>query len=483
MKIRSKLILAVALLIVVHLTSATLAIRAVNRNARNTDLYTRMRELGQLAADLRTDIYHQLASGAGAPSPLREPIGIGWPHYALDDIEVQIRLADHEFDKHHWTGLRDSIVAMHETGMLAASENGTLREAEHHIRSLRNKFSLRESEAIATIAMASYGARVAMTIAGVLTVALFLLYLLIVWKWLVRPIEQLQRSTDILGTGSLDHRVDLHGKNELAELGRRLDAMAGSLARQQRELLEARELSAIGELCTNVAHGLRNPLASLRASAQLAGRRAGDAEETKLSLLEIIRQVDRVDKRITQLFEFSRPCHIKRRPATFVDVAHTAIDEVCQLAASKNVKLAMIDETNGRSWAFDDTQIAEAVSELATNAIHHCEEDDHVSIIGSFREPDSSLNGCLIVAVSDSGRGMPPHVAQRAFDLFFTSRNGGSGMGLAMVRRAVERHGGEIQIDSEEGMGTTVTLVIPGGRISVAAPAPLTGGRPSNERV
>lgn len=464
MTLRTRLNLAVAALIIVHLISAAFALRAVSRNAENTNLYMRMRESGQLAADIRTDIYNRLARASGAETPLKEPRSIDWPRYALDDIEVQIRLAESEFERTHWAGLRHAIVAMSEAQAMAGTmeDMEILREAEHHIRALRNDFGERESKAIAAAALTGLEARMAISIAVGLTVVLFLIYLFIVGRWLVRPIEALKTSADILATGRLSHRVTVDGKSELSDLGRRFNMMAQSLKRHQKELVESRELSAIGELCTNVAHGLRNPLASLRASAQLAGRRAGDAEETKLSLLEIVRQVDRLDERISRLFEFSRPCRVDAAPTTFLELADQVREEVKGLTQSHGVSFMVEDRTDGTRCLLDRTQLVGAIAELVANATVHCGDEGHVIFRGEQASGQGGDGGhCWRLQVTDDGCGMTEEVKARAFDLFFTSRVAGTGMGLAMVRRAVQRHGGRVRIESEPGHGTVITVEIP----------------------
>lgn len=463
MTLRTRLNLAVAALIIVHLLSAAFALRAVSRNAENTNLYMRMRESGQLAADIRTDIYNQLALAAGAESPLKQPRSIVWPRYALDDIDVQIRLGETEFDRMHWTGLRDAIVAMSESRAQIGGTNhkAVLRKAEHHIRTLRNEYGERESRAIAAAAMTGFEARIAISVAVGLTVILFLTYLFIVQRWLVKPIEALKNSADILATGRLSHRVTVDGNSELSDLGRRFNMMAQNLKRHQKELVESRELSAIGELCTNVAHGLRNPLASLRASAQLAGRRAGDAEETKLSLLEIVRQVDRLDERISCLFEFSRPCRVEAEPTTFAQLAGQVREEVGGLTGSQGVSYSEEDRTDGTPCMLDRMQIVGAVSELVANATVHCGDEGQVTFRGEIIGGASDGRAGWRLQVADNGCGMTEEVKARAFDLFFTSREAGTGMGLAMVRRAVQRHGGRIIIDSEPGHGTVLTVEIP----------------------
>ncbi len=464
MTIRFKLNMAVATLIAVFLVAAFYALLAVNRNAENTHLYSRMRELGQLTSDIRTDIYYQFAVAADRIKPALHPSGAGWPDYALEDIDIQITLAETGVERIHWERLREGISAMNVASGAFEGDTVTelLRDAEYHLQALRSQYSLREYDAIAVAASTSFTAQVAISIACVLTVLLFLSYLIMVRDWLVKPIEVLKRSADAIGMGGLEHRVPLQGNNELVALGRRLDAMVARLSEHQKALLEARELSAIGELCTNVAHGLRNPLASLRASAQLAGRRAGDPEETQLAVLEILRQVDRLNGRITRLFEFSRPEQMDKHCTTFAELAQSARAEVLQSLREKNVAMIIEDSTDRNVWCVDRCALAGVLTELVTNAAHHSEAGGQIVVSGCAIVSGPNTARQLQVEVIDGGSGMAEATLEQAFDLFYTNRRDGTGMGLAMVRRAVERHGGDVRIASKLDRGTTVTVTVPG---------------------
>lgn len=467
MTVRAKLNFAVAALILVFLTSAGFALSAVSKNAERTQLYSRMRDLGRLTSDIRTDIYHQLAFADGGSSPRKEPTAIGWPEYVYDDIDVQIHLAETDRERENWGRLRAAIGAINqqlEQGISNPQE--PLRDAEHFLRELRSRYDLLESQAIAAAASTAFRAQVAISLAGILTVVLFLVYLIIVRDWLIHPIRVLKQSADTIGEGRLDYRVPLHGRDELAELARRIDHMAARLSEHQQALLESRELSAIGELCANVAHGLRNPLASLRVSAQLAGRRAGDAEETRIALLEIIRQVDRLNERITRLFEFSRFERPQLNETTFSMIARSGLIDLTDLPGKRGIELRVEDNTGDTVWLLDTEAIAGVVSELVLNAVHHSEPGGWVLIRGSRESGLGSSVQNLVIRVIDCGKGMAPATVEKAFDLFFTARENGTGMGLAMARRAIERLGGTITLESEPDRGTTVTTVLPSRFVS-----------------
>ncbi|MFQ5413183.1 MAG: ATP-binding protein [Phycisphaerae bacterium] len=475
MTIRSKLNLSVATLITVFVVSMAITMAAVVKNADKTQEYSRMREQSRFTSDITTDIYHHLAAQAGVIGLPEAPEATAWPQYALDDIDSQIRLAGDEHERAHWRRVHHAVT-------LLAPKDGrpptrdevvdAVATARVNLRALRMHFGQAEAESIAEVAASSLRAEVAIGAAAALMILLFLVYVIMVRDSLVRPIEVIKASADIIGDGRLDHRVPLSGTDELAELAKRLDAMAASLAKHQAELIAARELSAIGSLCTNVAHGLRNPLAAIRASAQLAERRTTSGPARQM-IRDLVKQADRMDQRITKMFRFSQPLELRRDCVVFAELARAAHAHARPLLDARHVTLVTEDNTGDALWCLDHEQLAEAVAELLTNAAYHSDKGDQIILRGSGAVAagtgEASGNGHaagerhggrLTLQVIDVGTGMPQPTLDKAFDMFFTGRPNGSGMGLGLVRRIVEKHDGSITIESQVGQGTTVTIVL-----------------------
>ncbi len=467
MAIRWKLNLTFFAFLAVFLGASYVAVSAVNTAAENGRLYSRLRSFGQLTSDIRTDMYFTLA-GLDEAMPA-EPASqrVAWPEYTLDDIEVQVRLAEDDTEREAWITVRAAIsrlaAAMVVSPASQSEVNAALREAERALRKLRSMYELMEHESIVATAEAGLRAQVAVGVACALIVVLFVAYLVLVRDWLVTPINVLRASTDAIGAGDLEHRVPLSGSDELAGLARRIDAMASSLSQQQSELVEAKELSAIGELCANVAHGLRNPLASIRASAQLAQRQCDSDIAFAGMLGDVIGQADRMDDRITQLFEFSRQTELLRDCVTFRDLASAAAAEARSVLEARGVELEVEDDVGPRIWCLDGEKVTVALTELVVNAAHHSPEGSTVVIRGQSDKPSNGSPRALRVQVADRGAGIAVATLERIFKLFFTTRAEGTGIGLAMVRRVAKRHGGDVDVTSVAGEGTTATLTLPGG--------------------
>ncbi len=474
MTIRWKLNLAVIALITIFLLTAAFTMRVVRATAEHTRTYSRMRELAELISGIDAGIHRHPAAARGLIPASDGPASLGWLQYALHDIDTQIRLAESDEERELWSNLRHAVAALENSDpastadppesllaiRTAAAMGEVVRAAEESLRALRNIYQAAEYDSIASASEKSLRAQQAIWIAGSLTALLFLVYVIMVRDWLVRPIELLKSAADAIGAGELDCRVPLKGNDELAQLARRLEAMASRLAVHQAALLKARELSAIGELCTNVAHGLRNPLAAIRTSAQPAKRRDATPEQLERIIRDVMRQTDRMDERITKLFEFSRPQEPHLDWATFRQIALTAQAHTRSLVNEREVRLTIDDHSGEAKWYVDRDELAEALAELVTNAVTHSAAGSEVIIRGELLSPSKDAGKRLQIQIIDHGAGMGPAEVGKAFNLFFSRRPDGTGMGLAIVRRSVEKHGGEVTLASEVGSGTIVTITL-----------------------
>jgi len=222
------------------------------------------------------------------------------------------------------------------------------------------------------------------------------------------------------------------------------------LAVQQKRLINNETYVALGEVSSAVAHSLRNPLASIRSSAELA--QAFDEGPAQRNINDIISQVDRMSQWIRQLLQSLRPLNDE---AVAVDLPQ-ALQESLQTFA---VPLA-------RSGVTLDLQPLPAVqvlghpallrqifSSLIANALESMEQGGklRVEVVRHDRRG-------LTLRLSDSGKGMTEQQQRMAFRPFFTTKQGGLGVGLVLVKRIMERFGGAVKLSSSLGHGTRVSL-------------------------
>ena len=216
------------------------------------------------------------------------------------------------------------------------------------------------------------------------------------------------------------------------------------------------QLAAVGELAAGIAHEIRNPLASISGSVQVLSNEllVGSAERRLMEI--IVSESNRLSKILEDFLRFVRPQ--ERRVAVF-DVA-TAVAEVMDLfRLSDEVSDAHSIELDvsppSSLLAGDRDQIRQIVYNVAKNAVHAMSAGGTLTVVG--REEDAWYS----IRFTDTGRGMSEEELSRLFTPFSTAFDGGTGLGMAIVRRIVEDHGGAIDAESRPGEGTTVTVLLP----------------------
>ena len=224
------------------------------------------------------------------------------------------------------------------------------------------------------------------------------------------------------------------------------------LREQQRQLVEADALAIVGEISAAVAHSIRNPLGSIRSSAELQRELAGDADGT---LTEIMRNVDRVETLVRSMLAYAadmpeRGLHTDLA-ALVTDVAGRFAPELGRQGKRLEIDLA---PGLGRVAA-DPVLLAQILQSLLTNAAEASADGGRVSLSGRREAGDAVLE------VSDTGVGIEPGRMASIFKPFHTSKPRGLGMGLALTHRVVKRLGGAVEIESHPQQGTTVRVRLP----------------------
>ncbi|PKN50349.1 MAG: hypothetical protein CVU58_01300 [Deltaproteobacteria bacterium HGW-Deltaproteobacteria-16] len=225
--------------------------------------------------------------------------------------------------------------------------------------------------------------------------------------------------------------------------------------REMEEKLErSRRLAALGRMAAGIAHEIRNPLGTLRGFAQYFGGQAQDGSAKRYAEL-MIGEVDRLNRTISALLQFAKP----REPEFEKVVLGELLTKTAQLLADdfKNHAVAFgLDVPEEDIFLEADPDLfIQVLLNLLQNALAAVEEDGSI-VLGARR-----YNDAVHVWVRDNGKGMTPEEQARMFDPFFSTRKTGTGLGLAVVHNIVEQHHARIDVESENGKGTTVTLVLP----------------------
>jgi signal transduction histidine kinase len=280
----------------------------------------------------------------------------------------------------------------------------------------------------------------------------------VISRSLARPVADLTRAMAVVGAGDLDHPIHATSRDEIGDLARALERMTGQLRASREQLVQAEKLASIGEMSAAVAHGLRNPLASLRAAAQLVRRHPGSPSATE-HLDAIIDEVDRLDRRISHLLSFSRPAPFHPVSESLPRLIEELLPAVAAPLDEHRVELEMAVPASLPQVRVDPMQLEQALLEIVSNALDAMPDGGRLRI-GAF-VADGASPGDVVVEVTDTGGGIPDHVLPSVCEPFFTTRQEGTGLGLAIAKRYLEQNGGRLEIVSRPGVGTTVRLRLP----------------------
>jgi two-component system sensor histidine kinase HydH len=226
-----------------------------------------------------------------------------------------------------------------------------------------------------------------------------------------------------------------------------------TLIDQQRRLVEAEALCVIGEMSAAVAHGIRNPLASIRSSAELA--LDGDLASTRKNANDIIVQIDRLGKWVRDLLAFSRPLSGENQRIDLVSLVDGCLVNFTTQLEKNRVVCEFVRPPSGVPAVIGERALAtQALANVVANAIEAMPQG------GSLRleiRPAAKHKGVSVV-VSDTGPGMSRAEVDLVFKPYYTTKRHGLGLGMALVKRIMERFGGDIAMESREGEGTRVKL-------------------------
>lgn len=295
---------------------------------------------------------------------------------------------------------------------------------------------------------------------GVL-IATLVLGSLLAWamaRSLSRPINDLRRAMAIVGAGNLDHPVQIDSQDEIGDLARAFAGMTDRLREAQSQLVQSEKLASLGEMAAGVAHGLRNPLSSLRASAQLVLKHPNSPAAGE-QLQAIIHEVDRLDRRINHLLTFSRPAPFRPGAQRVDPLVQSVLPTFADRIKAQGVTLELAIDSSLPEIAVDPIKVEQALLEVIGNALDAMPNGGRLEI-GATTAGNADRKA-IAVTVTDTGRGISPDTLREVGQPFFTTRPEGTGLGLATARRFIEQHGGKLELQSQVGVGTTVSIWLP----------------------
>ena len=278
---------------------------------------------------------------------------------------------------------------------------------------------------------------------------------------LTQRLERLQNGVQKWGEGDLSIRVNESGQDEVADLGRRFN----QAAERVQTLIQSHEalLASQKSLLANASHELRSPLTRIRMGLELMGSDAPSA-----SRLEISRNITELDQLIEEILLASR---LDARDANLgsvesVDLIGLAAEECARVGAELILDLDPAWRAAQTSAPGDAALPVQGVAKLLRRAVRNLLENAHRHAAGTITLGLSQTAGHAVIRVCDQGPGVPPDLRERIFEPFYrlpgaTERDGGVGLGLALVKSIALRHGGSVHCEDHAGGGACFVMQLP----------------------
>jgi signal transduction histidine kinase len=263
---------------------------------------------------------------------------------------------------------------------------------------------------------------------------------------ITQPLQRLVEAARAIGRGELEGEIGVETRDEIGELAWTLNDMRRSILARDQQLQM---------MLAGIAHEVRNPLGGMALFVGLLREEVADRPEAQKQLERVATELGYLERVVRDFLEFAR----KRPPALDVVDAREELQAVATLmsaeVAQAGLSLDVAFEGDARGARWDRERVRGALLNLVRNAVQASSPGSRVTL--GLRADD----GALALEVRDQGVGIPPELRDKVFEPFFTTRQKGTGLGLALVKKVVEAHRGRIELESEVGRGTTVRMLLP----------------------
>lgn len=277
---------------------------------------------------------------------------------------------------------------------------------------------------------------------------------------ILRPLARLVAGVQRIGSGDYSHRVKVKAGNELGDLAREFNNMAGAIDEREQRLLRSERLATAGRIAAHITHEIRNPLSSISLNTELLEEEFSGASEQAveaLGLCQAIRkEVDRLTDFTEEYLRFSRLPRPNLQPEDLHEILTDLLSFTGSELKDRGVQVRQDLSAPDASVQVDENQLRRALLNLLRNA------GEAMSASGGTLEVATrSAGDQLEVRISDTGAGIEPEALPKIFEPFFSTKEAGTGLGLALTQQIIQEHGGSIEVESTVGVGTVFVVRLP----------------------
>lgn len=297
---------------------------------------------------------------------------------------------------------------------------------------------------------------------------------ILVVRKIVRPIYELVRGAQLFARGRLTHTIETPGHGELTTLAREFNQMARELLEKERRLKQAERLATLSKFATILSHEIRNPLNSMIINLRILKRdmekQNGDLGNRGGHYEKVISEIWRIDSLVENFLNYARPPELVPYPHDINEVLDEVVATHQGTAQERGVRIVTRYRDGAMPVSVDVNQIKQVFLNIMLNAFDAMEAGGTLTISTERAPPlnrsDLTLEGSgdsprINIKFEDTGRGIDPGRLDRIFEVYYTSKSTGTGLGLPIAQQIVEKHGGVILVESTPGKGTAFTLTLP----------------------
>jgi signal transduction histidine kinase len=274
-------------------------------------------------------------------------------------------------------------------------------------------------------------------------------FLLVLWR-ATASLRTLTAAADEVGRGNFEPRLPDAANDEVGRLARAFGLMTGRVREMMAQVERGRQMAAVGEFANEIAHEIRNPLTSIKLNLQALerGARQGQVAALLVRPLEIsLREVHRLDRVVHGVLRLGRGRSAERTTVGLRQVVERALDVARPQLERRDVRVSVTHRAELDEVVADAAQLEAAVLNLLLNA---AEATPAGGLVRVSVEATAGVGGSaarrVLVCVRDGGGGVAPELRERIFQPFFTTKPGGTGLGLALAQRTAEEHGGSLTL-------------------------------------
>ncbi len=236
----------------------------------------------------------------------------------------------------------------------------------------------------------------------------------------------------------------------------RLKKMADEVKRSQR-------LASLGEMATGIAHEVRNPLNSVRGFAQLlmeGAKKREDDEEIEYANI-VISEVDRINKIVQDMLDFSRQQSLTMRPVDLASLVEQTVRQFAPQSSQMGVDLTLEGDGKPLPCSANADKLKQLFLNMISNAAQACAKNGSVTVKMGLENTGARVYPEACITIEDNGVGISRENLDRIFNPFFTTKDIGTGLGLPICQKIIEQHAGRIEVDSTPGVGSTFRIYLP----------------------